>query len=70
MESQISPKTTEDELDRGTDCAKAMEVAFEKLLADAVAAGWREMEVAVILADMADEHVLRLAKKVKVRKFN
>ncbi|MBO9098669.1 MULTISPECIES: hypothetical protein [unclassified Rhizobium] len=70
MDSQISPKTTEEDHERATDCASAMEIAFARLVAEASAAGWREMEVAVILADIADDHVLRLAKKSRRGKFN
>lgn len=70
MDSHILPQNSEDELDRVDRCVQAMEVAFAKLLSDAVVAGWREMEIAVILADIADDNVLRLAKKAKLRKIN
>ena len=70
MNSQILPQISEDELDRALDCEQAMEIAFAQLLSNAVVAGWREIEVAVILADIADDHVLRLAKRSRVRKFN
>lgn len=70
MNNLISPPESDEDLNRTLDCEQAMEIAFAKLLSDAVVAGWREMEVAVILADIADDHVLRLAKKTKIRKFN
>ncbi len=70
MDSHISPPNTEEDLNRALDCEQAMEIAFARLLSDAVVAGWREIEVAVILADIADDHVLRLAKKNRIQKFN
>jgi hypothetical protein len=70
MDSHLSPPNSEEDLKRTLDCEQAMEIAFARLLSDAVVAGWREMEVAVILADIADDHVMRLAKRASTRKFN
>jgi hypothetical protein len=63
MGSHISPPNTGKDQDRALDCQRAMEVAFAQLLSDALAAGWREMEIAIVLADIADDHVLKIAKK-------
>jgi len=70
MGSHISPPNTAKDQDRALDCQRAMEVAFAQLLSDALAAGWREMEIAIVLADIADDHVLKLAKKTKSKDFN
>jgi len=70
MDSYISPPNSEEDLKRALDCEQAMEIAFARLMSEAVVAGWREMEVAVILADLADDHVMRLAKKAQMRKCN
>ena len=66
----LSPSDMEDEFARSLDCEQAMEVAFARLLSDAVVAGWGEIEIAMILADLADDHVLRLAKRNLRRKMN
>ncbi len=70
MNDRISPEGTDEDLERAANCARAMEAAFARLIEEARAAGWREMEVAVILADIADDHVLRLAKKSRRAKVN
>lgn len=70
MDSQISPPSTDDEQERARDCQRAMEVAFSKLLSDAAVAGWQETEIAIVLADIADDHVLKLATKAKRKKSN
>ena len=72
MGRHISPPNAEEEeeQERARDCLRAMEVAFAQLLSDALAAGWHEMEVAIVLADIADDHVLKLAKRTKSKDFN
>jgi hypothetical protein len=70
MGTRVLPPDLEDELDHKLGCEQAMEVAFARLLSDAVVAGWGEIEVAMILADLADDHVLRLARRNRRRKLN
>ncbi|AYG64018.1 hypothetical protein PY650_21780 [Rhizobium calliandrae] len=38
--------------------------AFREFVLTAVAAGWKESEVALTLADIADEYVMALARRV------
>ena len=70
MDTIFSPLHTDDYPERVLDCEQAMEVAFAQLLAAATKAGWRDTEVAVILADLADDHVLELARTAKARSTN
>ncbi len=39
--------------------------AFRAFVQRAVAAGWKETEVALTLADIADDYVMALARRVK-----
>ncbi|MFT4183042.1 MAG: hypothetical protein QM636_14115 [Rhizobium sp.] len=54
----------------GSDAYRALEreeilaVAYSTLVQIAVAAGWKEAEVALTLADIADDYVMALAQRV------
>lgn len=48
---------------RSTECASLCKKAVETIVRTAVAAGWREQELALHLADAADEYVIYLATK-------
>lgn len=58
-----SPKYAAGHPNRPHDCEEVMELAFQDLINSAVASGWREAEVAIAIADLAEEHVIALARK-------
>lgn len=65
MEKIPPPKHAGDYPDRPLDCEEAMALAFRILVRRALVAGWTEIEVALALADVADDHVLALARKAR-----
>ena len=56
------PRHSADHPDRALECAFALEPAFAKLEADAMAAGWTSDEVAIALMDLAKGALLALAE--------
>jgi hypothetical protein len=70
MEKISSPQQPHEYPDRALDCEEAMRRAFRELLQDAIAVGWEEAEVALIVADVAEDYVMELAQKRSVRKIN
>ncbi|MBB3310823.1 hypothetical protein FHT78_002567 [Rhizobium sp. BK196] len=54
----------------GQDCRQTLAAAFKALSDEAVKAGWPEGEVALALADLAEEHVAAIGAKVIVEGFN
>ena len=48
-------------LERQRKCQAEMEIALQQLMAQAMELGWRDIEVAMALADAADDEVVRLA---------
>lgn len=51
------------EMARTSQCRATFAAAVKELVFDAVANGWRQEEVALALADAADEYVLYLASR-------
>jgi len=43
---------------------EVLALAFQEFVRQVVAAGWHEPEVALTLADIADDYVITLAKKL------
>ena len=70
MEKINSPLQHDDYPERWLDCESAVMAAFHQLVIDAVAAGWGEVEVALVIADVADEYVVELAHKNSLPKLN
>lgn len=56
-----SPQHDVDQDLRAMDCLEAVEIAFHQLIADAESKGWRPAEIALALADIAEDYVLMLA---------
>lgn len=52
------------------DCRQALAAAFKALSDEAVNAGWPEGEVALALAELAEEHVAEVGAKAIVEGFN
>ena len=48
---------------RTSQCRATFAAAVKELILDAVANGWRQEEVALAVADAADEYVLYLASR-------
>lgn len=48
-------------VERQQKCQAEMEVAIQDLIAQAMELGWQDIEIAMALADAADELVVRLA---------
>jgi hypothetical protein len=69
MEHIPSPKTPAVHPDRFLNCQEAMADAFCQLAEQAVAAGWREDEVAGALVDLADCHMLALASNLDTERL-
>ncbi|MDX3927051.1 MAG: hypothetical protein QHC90_14750 [Shinella sp.] len=56
-----SPKAEITDPDRLQECEGALAIAFHELVSRAVAAGWREGEVATALAIIAENHIVSLS---------
>ncbi len=48
---------------RSEDCREAVEVALQGLISDAETKGWRPAEIAMAVADAAEDYVLLLANR-------
>ncbi|PZM15731.1 hypothetical protein [Rhizobium tubonense] len=70
MEKIASPQQHDDYPERWLDCESAVVSAFRQLVLDAVSAGWGEAEVALVIADVADEYVIELAHRNSLPKLN
>ncbi|MEK1894828.1 MAG: hypothetical protein AAAB20_16395 [Rhizobium sp.] len=62
-----SPKYSAEDMGRSRECEAVCNVAVTDVVRRAVAAGWREEEIALHLADAADNYVMYLATKPKRR---
>ena len=58
-----SPLYSADDTRRARHCRNVFNEALSKLLGNAVAAGWRQEEVALQIADLADDLVMDLASR-------
>lgn len=65
MENIQSPRPNADPMERSLECEEVLEAAFNELVRRAIAAGWRQAEVALVLADIADDYVMDLAERQK-----
>jgi phosphoribosyl-dephospho-CoA transferase len=65
MKEIHSPKNSPGNVERSRECEEALDIAFKELLERATAAGWQEVEIALALADIADAHVMDVAKRRK-----
>jgi phosphoribosyl-dephospho-CoA transferase len=65
MKEIHSPKTSPGNVERSRECEEALDIAFKELLERATVAGWQEVEIALALADIADAHVMDVAKRRK-----
>ncbi|MGO4568387.1 hypothetical protein AB4Z52_25850 [Rhizobium sp. 2YAF20] len=70
MEKITSPQQHDDYPERWLDCESAVNSAFRQLVLNAVSAGWREAEVALVIAEIADEYVVELADKRSLPTLN
>jgi hypothetical protein len=62
---QISaPQHASNDPHRVIEREEVLEEAFREFVQRAVAAGWKESEVALTLADIADDYVMALARRV------
>lgn len=58
-----SPRYSVEQFGRTLECEAICKEAFGHLVRDSVAAGWREEEIALALADAAEDYVIYLATK-------
>lgn len=58
------PRFQFEERQRALDCRYACTKVYSKLIDEAVAMGWRREEVALQLADAADDYILYLASNL------
>lgn len=66
MKDIQSPKILPDDPDRFVRCQEALEKAFGEVASRAVAAGWKDDEVAGALVELADAHALTVLDKASV----
>jgi hypothetical protein len=52
--------TTSRKQTRNRECKKAMRTLFARTLALAISSGWTEAEASLFIAEVADEHILKL----------
>jgi len=57
------PRFSVDQTQRSRECLAVCKAAIAKVVREAVAAGWREQETALHLADAAEDYVVYLATK-------
>jgi len=50
-------------------CKTALTAAFQQLARHASLAGWHDAEIALALADLADQHIEATAKELDIRKW-
>jgi hypothetical protein len=62
-----APEVPVDDPERSFRCQNAMQMAFQNVAARAMAAGWREQEVAAALVDLADNHLLTLGSNQEIK---
>ncbi|MBB3133899.1 hypothetical protein FHS26_001612 [Rhizobium pisi] len=48
-----------------SDCREALESAVMKVVADAVSKGYSPAEAAMVVADIADDYILMLSRKLQ-----
>jgi hypothetical protein len=65
MEHVRAPLRANAHNDRSKDCSEAISVAFYQVVSSAVLAGWHEHEVAIALADIAEDFVVELYDRKK-----
>jgi hypothetical protein len=69
MTQFTAPSYQVDQGQRETECAAICKKAVAQVVRDGVLAGWREQEIALSIADAAEEYVIYLATKpVKIWK--
>ncbi|QRM54164.1 hypothetical protein [Sinorhizobium sp. BG8] len=69
MSDVPSPRHGVDDPDRSSEARTIFENALRSLVKDAVIAGWRESEVAMLLADAAENYIMYLAAKPDHARF-
>jgi formaldehyde-activating enzyme involved in methanogenesis len=57
------PRFSVEQTQRSRECIAVCKTAIAEAVRDAVAAGWREQEVALYLADAAEDYVVYLATR-------
>lgn len=67
MSDLASPKYDVDHDERAIECADRCQRALKDLILAFVEAGWREQEVAIHLADAAEEYVMYLASQPRAQ---
>jgi hypothetical protein len=59
------PKLEVATVDRQAKCRSETEVRMHEVIGALVGSGWLEVEVAMALADAAEDHVLALARRLQ-----
>jgi hypothetical protein len=50
--------------ERRSRCKFAVETSMHKMIRDLISSGWQESEIAITLADAAEDHVMQLAVRM------
>ncbi|WP_283194054.1 hypothetical protein [Rhizobium sp. AN80A] len=58
-----SPRFNAEDIGRSRECESVCKGAITEVVRRAIAAGWREAEIALHLADAAEDYVIYLATK-------
>ncbi|WP_040677275.1 hypothetical protein [Rhizobium mesoamericanum] len=65
MSNINSPKYSAEDMGRSRECEAVCKAVITDVVRRAVAAGWREEEIALHLADAAENYVMYLATRAK-----
>ncbi len=64
-----SPKYSAEDMGRSRECETTCKEAIIDVVRRAVAAGWREEEIALHLADAAEDYVIYLATRPSLKRM-
>lgn len=65
MENIRAPQRANGHNARNNECRETLSTAFHEFVNSAISAGWHEKEVAVAMADIADDFVMELYERKK-----
>lgn len=65
MSGMHAPEFEEATVDRQSKCRFDTEVRMHEIIGSLVGSGWLEAEVAMALADAAEDHVIALARRLQ-----
>jgi hypothetical protein len=64
-----SPRYSAEDIGRSRECESVCKGAITEVVRRAIAAGWREEEIALHLADAAEDYVIYLATRPSLKRM-